>query len=394
MASKAEENEKILNSHKNLDIRVIGVGGGGNNAVKNMIQERVKGVHFIVINTDVQALKSVPTKNRLVIGSRLTRGLGAGSNPQVGDKAAHESADQIKEAIEGANMLFITAGMGGGTGTGAAPVVAKIAKSLNILTVGIVTKPFAFEGTKRMKNAIDGIKKFKHNVDTMIVVKNNNLFQIIKRKTSLLDAFRTADDVLREGIQGISGLLTTPGYVNLDFADVTTVMKHQGNALMGIGTASGQDRVKTATKKAISSPLLEAPITNAKQVLLNITGGSDLSLYETQQASDIINKATVNDVNIVFGTSINDKLKGKIRVTVVATGIDQPKHMARDGNGNIEGDKIPNNRPHVHQAPHKAKKSMNGFNFNFNHKNNNTQEDIKKRTQHLKLHLPDWNKAY
>lgn len=317
------------NPQNNIKITVIGVGGGGNNAVRNMINEHVKGVKFVVANTDTQALNSIPTKNRIVIGNKLTRGLGAGANPKVGQRAAQMSSDSLKASIKGTSMLLITAGMGGGTGTGAAPIIAKIAHNMGILTIGIVTKPFTFEGTKRMVHAQEGIKQLKKYVDTLIVVKNNNLFKVIKRNTTIMKAFRVADNVLREGIQGISGILTTPGYVNVDFADITAIMKNQKTGLMGIGVASGANRIHQATENAINSPLLDTKITNAKQVLLNISGNSNLSLYEAQQASNMIQEATSQDINIIFGTTIDNSLKDKVRVTVIATGIHQPKHMLK-----------------------------------------------------------------
>lgn len=304
-------------------IKVIGVGGAGGNAVNRMIDEDVKGVDFIVANTDVQALEHSEAKTKIQLGPKLTRGLGAGSTPEVGQKAAMESEETIKEALQGADMIFVTCGMGGGTGTGAAPVVAKIAKELGALTVGVVTRPFTFEGPKRAKNAGAGIALLKENVDTLVIIANNRLLEIVDKKTPMLEAFRAADNVLRQGVQGISDLITSPGYVNLDFADVKTVMANQGSALMGIGTASGENRTVEATKNAISSPLLEVSIDGAKQVLLNITGGPDLSLFEAQDASDIVQQAATEDVNIIFGTSINEDLGDAVVVTVIATGIDE-----------------------------------------------------------------------
>lgn len=306
-------------------IKVIGVGGGGGNAVNRMIEENVKGVEFIAANTDVQALKNSKAETVIQLGPKYTRGLGAGSQPEVGQKAAEESEDSIRESLEGADMIFITAGMGGGTGTGAAPIVAKIAKEIGALTVGVVTRPFTFEGPKRGRLAAEGIAKLKENVDTLLIISNNRLLEVVDKKTPMLEAFREADNVLRQGVQGISDLITAPGYVNLDFADVKTVMENQGTALMGIGVASGEERVIEATKKAISSPLLETSIDGAEQVLLNITGGLDMTLFEAQDASDIVAHAATGDVNIILGTSINEDLGDEIRVTVIATGIDPSK---------------------------------------------------------------------
>nr|WP_262316768.1 cell division protein FtsZ [Lacticaseibacillus parakribbianus] len=304
-------------------IKVIGVGGAGGNAVNRMIAEDVKGVEFIAANTDVQALANSNAETKIQIGPKLTRGLGAGATADIGQKAAEESEEAIQQALEGADMIFVTCGMGGGTGTGAAPVVAKIAKDLGALTVGVVTRPFTFEGPRRAKNASEGISQLKDVVDTLVIIANNRLLEIVDKKTPMLEAFHAADNVLRQGVQGISDLITSPGYVNLDFADVKTVMANQGSALMGIGSATGENRTIEATKKAISSPLLEVSIDGAKQVLLNITGGPDLSLFEAQDASEIVAQAATNDVNIIFGTSINEELGDEVVVTVIATGIDE-----------------------------------------------------------------------
>lgn len=306
-------------------IKVIGVGGGGSNAVNRMISEEVKGVEFIVANTDVQALDASSAETKIQLGPKLTRGLGAGSNPEIGAKAAEESEEQLAEALEGADMVFVTAGMGGGTGNGAAPAVAKIAKDQGALTVGVVTRPFSFEGPKRGKYAAEGVAKMKDNVDTLIIIANNRLLEMVDKKTPMMEAFKSADNVLRQGVQGISDLITSPGYVNLDFADVKTVMSNQGSALMGVGSATGENRTAEATKKAISSPLLEVSIDGAENVLLNITGGPDLSLFEAQDASDIVTQAATTDVNIIFGTSIDESLGDEVRVTVIATGIDKDK---------------------------------------------------------------------
>ncbi|MCS8611866.1 cell division protein FtsZ [Lactobacillus helveticus] len=314
--------------NKNAVIKVIGVGGAGGNAVNRMIDDGVQGVSFIAANTDVQALNSNKAENKIQLGPKLTRGLGAGSHPEVGQKAAEESEQTIEDALKGADMIFITAGMGGGTGTGAAPVVAKIARETGALTVAVVTRPFSFEGPKRSKNAAEGITQLKQYVDTLVIIANNRLLEMVDKKTPMMDAFKEADNVLKQGVQGISDLITSTDYVNLDFADVKTVMENQGAALMGIGRASGENRTVEATKLAISSPLLEVSIDGAKQVLLNITGGPDLTLFEAQDASEIVSKATGDDVNIIFGTSINPNLGDEVVVTVIATGIDSKAEEA------------------------------------------------------------------
>lgn len=302
-------------------IKVIGVGGAGGNAVNRMIEEEVSGVEFIVANTDVQALDLMKAETKIQLGPKLTRGLGAGSMPEVGKKSAEESEEQIAEALEGADMVFITGGMGGGTGTGAAGVVARIARELDALTVGVITRPFTFEGPKKARYAEEGIQAMKEHVDTLVTIANNRLLEIVDKKTPILEAFREADNVLRQGVQGISDMITNPGFVNLDFADVNTVMKDQGSALMGIGSASGENRTAEATQNAISSPLLEVSIEGADNVLLNIAGGMDMTLFEAQDAADIVSAASTSDVNIIFGTTINENLGDEVVVTVIATGI-------------------------------------------------------------------------
>lgn len=314
--------------NNNAVIEVIGVGGAGGNAVNRMIEDGVQGVSFIAANTDVQALNSNNAEVKIQLGPKLTRGLGAGSHPETGQKAAEESEETIEDALKGADMIFITAGMGGGTGTGAAPVIAKIARETGALTVGVVTRPFSFEGPKRSKNAAEGIAKLKEYVDTLVIVANNRLLEIVDKKTPMMEAFKEADNVLKQGVQGISDLITSTDYVNLDFADVKTVMENQGAALMGIGRASGENRTVEATKMAISSPLLEVSIDGAKQVLLNITGGPDLTLFEAQDASEIVSTAAGEDVNIIFGTAINPNLGDEVVVTVIATGIDDEAEAA------------------------------------------------------------------
>ena len=301
-------------------IKVVGVGGGGTNAVNRMIQAGLKGVDFIAINTDAQALALSQASSRLQIGSKLTKGLGAGANPDIGNKAAEESRDQLAEMLRGADMVFVTAGMGGGTGTGAAPVVAEVAKEVGALSVGVVTKPFTFEGMRRAQYADAGASNLKSKVDTLITIPNDRLLQVVERRTSIMDAFRIADDVLRQGVQGISDLIAVPGLINLDFADVKTIMSDMGSALMGVGVAQGENRAQVAAKAAISSPLLETSIDGARGVLLNITGGADLALYEVNEAAEIVIQAADPEANIIFGAVIDDSLRDEVRVTVIATG--------------------------------------------------------------------------
>lgn len=306
-------------------IKVIGVGGGGGNAINRMIDEGVAGVEFIAANTDIQALSSSKAETVIQLGPKLTRGLGAGGQPEVGRKAAEESEEALTEALNGSDMVFITAGMGGGSGTGAAPVIARIAKSLGALTVAVVTRPFGFEGNKRSHFAIEGIQELREQVDTLLIISNNNLLEIVDKKTPLLEALSEADNVLRQGVQGITDLITSPGLINLDFADVKTVMANKGNALMGIGIGSGEERIVEAARKAIYSPLLETTIDGAEDVIVNVTGGLDMTLTEAEEASEIVGQAAGNGVNIWLGTSIDDSMNDEIRVTVVATGVRQDK---------------------------------------------------------------------
>jgi cell division protein FtsZ len=314
-------------------IKVIGVGGGGCNAVNRMIEAGVKGVEFITVNTDAQALQMSKAEQRLQIGEKLTRGLGAGANPEIGKKAAEESREIILNALKGADMVFVTAGMGGGTGTGAAPVIAEISKELGALTVGVVTKPFTFEGRRRFTQAEQGIANLKEKVDTLIVIPNDRLLEIVDRNTPMLEAFHEADNVLRQGVQGISELIAVPGLINVDFADVKTIMTERGSALMGIGVATGENRAAEAAKKAICSPLLETSIDGARGVLMHIAGGSNLSLFEVNEAADIVSSAADPEVNMIFGAVINQDLKDQIVVTVIATGFEhrerqpQPKPL-------------------------------------------------------------------
>ncbi|URD52987.1 cell division protein FtsZ [Chroococcidiopsis sp. CCNUC1] len=305
------------------NIKVIGVGGGGGNAVNRMIESGVTGVEFWSINTDAQALTHSAAPRKLQIGQKLTRGLGAGGNPAMGEKAAEESRDEIANAIGEADLVFITAGMGGGTGTGAAPTVAEIAKEKGILTVGVVTRPFGFEGRRRANQAHQGIDALKDRVDTMILIPNDKLLSVISEQTALRDAFLTADEVLRQGVQGISDIITIPGLVNVDFADVKAVMADAGSALMGIGTGSGKTRAREAANAAISSPLLESSIEGAKGVVINITGGSDMTLHEVNMAADTIYEVVDPNANIIFGAVIDDKLQGEMKITVIATGFNQ-----------------------------------------------------------------------
>ena len=304
-------------------IKVVGVGGGGTNAVNRMIDAGLSGVEFIAANTDAQALQMTDADLKLHIGANLTKGLGAGANPQIGQGAAAESRDDIKEALKGADMVFVTAGEGGGTGTGAAPVIAEIAKNeIGALTVGVVTRPFAFEGSQRSRQAQEGIDRLREMVDTLIVIPNEKLLAMVERRTSILDAFREADNVLRQGVQGITDLITIPGLINLDFADVRTIMANAGSALMGIGTANGESRASEAAKQAISSPLLEESVEGATGILLNITGGRDLGLFEVNEAAELIHSAADANSNIIFGAVIDEAMGDDIRVTVIATGFD------------------------------------------------------------------------
>lgn len=301
-------------------IKVLGLGGGGTNAVNRMIGAGVKGVEFWGVNTDKQALSVSLADNKLQLGAKLTKGLGAGSNPEIGQKAAEESVEDIRQALEAADMVFLTAGMGGGTGTGASPIIAEIAKELGALTVGVVTKPFRFEGPIRIAQAESGIAMLKEKVDALIVIPNDKLLQVVEKRTSIIEAFKVADDVLRQGVKGISDLITVPGLINLDFADVRTIMLDAGSAMMGIGIGSGENRAVEAAEQAISSPLLEETITGAKGVIMNVTGGSDLTLYEVNDAAEVIYNAVDPEANIIFGAVIDEKLQGDVVITVIATG--------------------------------------------------------------------------
>ncbi|MCC3866778.1 cell division protein FtsZ [Terrisporobacter mayombei] len=305
--------------NNNVVIKVMGIGGGGNNAVNRMISEGVKGIDFISVNTDKQALFSSMANKQIQIGEKITRGLGAGAKPEVGKDAAKESRSQIINELEGTDIVFVTAGMGGGTGTGAAPIVSSIAKEMGILTIGVVTKPFGFEGRIRMKNAEEGIKNLQESVDTLITVPNDKLLQIVSQNTSMMDAFSMADNVLKQGIQSISDLIKMPGLINLDFADVSSIMKDKGLAYIGIGTASGDNRAIEAAKEAIESPLLETAITGAKGILLNVASGGDLTLFEVNDASNLVTELCDPEANIIFGTSVREDLGDEIMLTVIAT---------------------------------------------------------------------------
>jgi len=310
-------------------IKVVGVGGGGSNAVNRMVDAGLTGVDFIAANTDAQALLAVDADLKVHIGAESTRGLGAGADPEVGRTAAQESRDELKDALKGADMVFVTAGEGGGTGTGGAPIVAGIARELGALTVGVVTRPFAFEGRKRSDQAMVGIEELRDNVDTLIVIENDRLLQVVEKRTSIVDAFRMADDILRQGVQGITDLITVPGIVNLDFADVRAIMTDAGSALMGIGTASGENRAAEAAHTAVSSPLLESSIEGATGVLLNITGPDDMGLFEVNEAAEVVTGAADQNANVIFGAVINESHKDEVRVTVIATGFGPGAHRRR-----------------------------------------------------------------
>jgi cell division protein FtsZ len=313
-------------------IKVVGVGGGGTNAVNRMVDAGIVGVEFIAVNTDAQALMMCDADVKIHIGSKATRGLGAGADPAVGQAAAQESRDELKEALKGADMVFVTAGEGGGTGTGAAPIVAELARELEALTVGVVTRPFVFEGRKRSQQAELGIENLRDRVDTLIVIENDRLLQVVEKRTSVVEAFKMADDILRQGVQGITDLITVPGLVNLDFADVRTIMRDAGSALMGIGTASGENRAAEAARAAVSSPLLETSIEGATGILLNITGGPDIGLFEVNEAAEVVTSAADQNANVIFGAVIDDAVGGEVRVTVIATGFGgHRRRRRRDG---------------------------------------------------------------
>ena len=325
-------------------IKVIGVGGGGNNAVQRMIESGLQGVDFIVANTDKQVLEKSKAETKIQLGIELTHGLGAGSKPEIGKEAALESKEEIEEALKGADMIFITCGMGGGTGTGAAPVIAEISQNLGALTVGIVTKPFSFEGKRRMENALAGIEELKKHVDTIIVVPNDKLRDLIDKTTPLLESFREVDNVLRTGVQSISDLIAVAGLINLDFADVKAVMEKRGSALIGIGIGTGENRAVEAAKQAVSSPLLETSISGATDAIINVTGGNSLTLFEVEEAAEVVRTSANTDINTIFGAIISENLNDEVIVTVIATGFDEktePLYKRVDLDNNDDSDELP-----------------------------------------------------
>ena len=327
MNTKTAKIQRMPETEGNALIRVIGVGGGGNNAVNRMISENISGVDFIAINTDQQALMASQARQRVAIGERTTRGLGSGGKPEIGTKAAEESVEELHELLQGSDMVFVTACMGGGTGTGASPLVAKVAREEGALTIGVVTKPFSFEGSQRMRAAETGIEQLKEHVDTLIVIPNDRLLETADRRLSLMDSFKLADDVLRQGIQGISELITVPGLINLDFADVQTIMSMGGAALMAVGRGAGEDRARIAAEEALASKLLDVTIAGARGILFNVTGGNSLSLYEINHAAAIIRETAHPDVNLIFGAVIDEAMEDEVRITVIATGFEHGAPM-------------------------------------------------------------------
>ncbi len=373
--------ESMDNFNQKPTIKVIGVGGGGGNAVNRMIENEVQGVEFVAINTDAQVLRLSKADTRLQIGKMLTRGLGAGADPEIGRRAAIESEDELRELLGEADMVFITAGMGGGTGTGAAPVIARIARESGCLTIGIVTKPFSFEGRRRVATALEGLDALKPYVDTLIVVPNDRLLYIVDRSTSMLEAFREADKVLRQGVQGIAEIITVPGLINVDFADVKTVMKDKGTALMGIGIASGENRAIEATKKAIHSPLLDANIDGATDAVVNIASGVDIALWEVNEAVEAIQNASSTEINIIYGATVNTDIKDEIIVTVIATGFDENKSVEFSDIGSKEYVEEEVIEEPVAVEPEKDKKSK---------KRRKKQEDPEEPS---KTKIPSWLKS-
>jgi cell division protein FtsZ len=339
------------------NIKVVGVGGGGCNAIDRMIDEGLQGVEFIAVNTDAQALMLSKAPTRVRIGDKLTRGLGSGGNPEVGKRAAEESSEEMYEVLRGADMVFITGGMGGGTGTGACPIVAQISKEVGALTIGVVTRPFTFEGNRRIQSAEAGISQLKEQADTLIVIPNDRLLQIVDKRSNLQDAFRMADDVLHQGVQGISELITVPGLINLDFADVRTIMSEGGAALMAVGSASGDDRAREAAEKAISSQLLDITIDGARGILFNVTGGPDLTLFEVNQAAAIIKETAHPEVNLIFGAVIDPNMGDQVRITVIATGFERtgvPRRLIENPTPRIEAS--PARKPETNERPSVASK--------------------------------------
>lgn len=362
-------------------IRVIGVGGAGNNALNSMIsQSQVQGVDFVAVNTDAQALLMCHSAAKVQIGENLTKGLGSGGNPEVGRQAAEESVEKVKDVLDGSDMVFLTCGMGGGTGTGATPVIAQVAKEVGALTVAVVTKPFAFEGTRRMVNAEDGIENLRDKVDTLIVIPNQRILDVVDRKLSLLEAFKVADSVLTQGVQGISDLITVPGLINVDFADVKTIMSDAGSALMGIGTGVGENRAQTAARGAIASPLLEISMDGARGVLFNIIGGPDLTMTEVDEAAKIIASAADPDANIIFGATIDETMHDQMKITVVATGFDQMKQKMQS----FVAPSITNINTRAEEKAHQPEPTINNMskpivnnnNVNPEPQNNEKEEDV------------------
>jgi cell division protein FtsZ len=347
-----ESNE---NFNQKPSIKVIGIGGGGGNAVNRMIENEVQGVEFVAINTDAQVLRLSKADIRLQIGKMLTRGLGAGADPEIGRRAAEESEDEIREMLSDTDMVFITAGMGGGTGTGAAPVIARIAREAGCLTIGIVTKPFKFEGRRRVATALEGLDALKPYVDTMIIVPNDRLLYVVDRNTSMLEAFREADNVLRQGVQGIAEIITVPGLINVDFADVKTVMKDKGTALMGIGISSDENRATEAAKKAIHSPLLDANIDGATDAIVNVTSGTDIALWEVTEAIEAIQAASSTEINVIYGTTINQELEDDVIVTVIAAGFDENRKIEIEALGTSDYVKEDEDEPEKEEKPPKEK---------------------------------------
>ncbi len=360
------------NSNSVVKIKVLGVGGGGSNAVNRMIDANVSSAEFVAINTDEQALKISKAEKRLQIGARLTGGKGAGAVPEVGRKAAEESKSSLTEILKGSDMVFITAGMGGGTGTGAAPVIAQIAKELGILTVGIVTKPFLFEGKTRMKNAEMGIAELRKYVDTIVIIPNERLLTILPEKTTLVDAFRYADDVLRQGIQGISDLIVFPGMINLDFADIETIMKNRGVAHMGIGRGKGDNKTLEAVRQAVASPLIETTIEGATGVVLNIKGGNDITLREVTEAANMVREVIDPNCNLIFGSSIDPDMRDEVEITIIATGFKAPEE-------NEEGEKK-EEEPKVEEKPKDQFAGFNPFGYNPQAQMNNSQKEVRVET--------------
>lgn len=353
-------------------IKVVGVGGGGGNAVNRMIKAGLSGVDFWAMNTDAQVLEMSTAENKIRLGNKLTSGLGAGGDPGIGEKAAEETRDHLVQALDGADMVFITAGMGGGTGTGAAPVVAKIAKELGALTIGVVTKPFSFEGKRRLNQALQGLEKLKETVDALIVIPNDKLMEVVERRTTMREAFQVVDEVLLRGVQGISDIITVPGLINVDFADVKAVMQSSGSALMGIGRGTGEGRAMEAAKLAINSPLLETSINGASGIIMNVTGGADMTLHEVTEAAQVIHDAVLDDAIVTFGSVIDDRIQGEIQITVIATGFE----LKNAG------------MPQVKKEQEQATKAINVADF-FSGSFNNNQATPSKTTQELATNILD-----